>query len=103
MIEFDLAKSARNAEERGLPFELVAELEWEKARIVPDTRRDYGEERLIATAPLKGRLHVVCYCIRGETRRIISFRKANGREKRAYERAYQNERQAPRTATAADR
>ena len=28
-IEFSLTKSARNAKERGLPFELVAELDWD--------------------------------------------------------------------------
>jgi uncharacterized DUF497 family protein len=31
-IEFDPAKSAKNAKERGLPFELTAELDWRAAR-----------------------------------------------------------------------
>jgi uncharacterized DUF497 family protein len=39
-IEFDPAKSAKNEEERSLPFELVRELEWGKARISRDDRRD---------------------------------------------------------------
>jgi len=39
-IEFDPAKSARNARERGLPFELTAELEWSAARVRRDERRD---------------------------------------------------------------
>ncbi len=86
-IEFDPAKSARNAKERGLPFELTAELDWRKARVIPDRRRDYGEERFIAVAPLAARLHVVCYCVRGDARRIISFRKANKREERVYAQA----------------
>ena len=33
---------------------------------------------------MNGRLHVVCYCIRGEAFRIISFRKANRREEKFY-------------------
>ena len=86
-IEFDPEKSAKNARERGLPFELAAELEWDKAYAFADDRRDYGEERIVALAPMGGRLYVVCYLIWGEARRIISFRKANEREERAYEQA----------------
>ena len=55
--------------------------------IIPDRRRDYGEERLIAFAPMQGRLYVVCYVRRGQLRRIISFRKANKREEQVYEQA----------------
>lgn len=83
-IEFDPAKSAKNAKERGLSFELTAELDWSAAVTVEDRRRDHGETRYLAFAPLKGRLHVVCYCIRGDAFRIISFRKANSREEKFY-------------------
>jgi uncharacterized protein len=82
-IEFDPAKSARNASQRGLPFELTAELDWDAARVRPDERRDYGEERYFAPVPMSRRLYAVCYCVRGSARRIISFRKANKREERA--------------------
>jgi len=82
-IEFDPAKSATNAKQRELPFELAAELDWDAARV----RRDYGEDRFVALAPMSGRLYAVCYCIRGEARRIISVRKANRREERAYAKA----------------
>jgi uncharacterized protein len=86
-IEFDPAKSARNAKERGLSFELAAELEWSAARVRPDNRRNYGEDRFVALIPKSRRLFAVCYCVRGDARRIISFRKANKREERAYEKA----------------
>jgi uncharacterized protein len=86
-IEFDPEKSAKNARERGLPFELAAELEWHKAFRFVDGRRDYGEERITAVAPMKGRLYVVCFTRRGRVYRIISFRKANKREERAHEQA----------------
>ena len=76
-IEFDPVKSAKNAKERGLPFELAAEIEWRKAVISIDDRFMYGEERRIAFAPMRGRLYAVCYVLRGKKRRIISFRKAN--------------------------
>jgi uncharacterized DUF497 family protein len=33
---------------------------------------------------MQGRLHVVCFCIRGDVFRIISFPKANRREEKFY-------------------
>ena len=86
-IEYDPAKSAKNAKERGLPFELTAEVDWSAAYTIEDRRQDYGETRYLAFAPLNGRLHVVCYCNRGEARRIISFRRARKKEEQAYEKA----------------
>ena len=83
-IEFDPAKSSRNARERGLPFELTADLDWDAAHTIEDQRQSYGETRYLAYAPMRGRLHVVCFCIRGGAFRIISFRKANRREEKFY-------------------
>jgi hypothetical protein len=50
-----------------------------------DDRREYGETRIIATGDVGGRIIVVVYTWRGETRRIISVRKANSREKSLFE------------------
>ena len=97
-IEYDLEKSAKNARERGLPFERFADLDLETGIIKPDTRQDYGEVRYLVAAPLDGRLHVACFCIRDGIYRIISLRKANDREVRRYERA-----QEERAAESADR
>ncbi len=70
--------------ERGLPFELVADLDWDAAHTIEDQRRSYGETRYLAYAPMRGRLYVVCFCIRDDAFRIISFRKANRREEKFY-------------------
>jgi uncharacterized protein len=83
-IEFDPEKSAKNEKVRGLPFELVRELEWATARIARDVRRDYGEERFLAFVPKDRRLHFVCFCLRQGKTRVISFRKANEKEVKAY-------------------
>lgn len=56
-----------------------------RAQIIPDDRRDYGEARLWAVAPIGGRLHVLTFTMRGEAMRAISLRKANARERRRYE------------------
>ena len=80
-IAFDPEKRLRTLEERGLDFEdslfvfegLTVEVE--------DLRRDYGEPRIICYGSLFGRLVVVGYTPRGETRHVFSMRKANDREK----------------------
>jgi uncharacterized DUF497 family protein len=83
-IEFDPDKSARNAQELGLPFELVAELDRDLALTTEDGRKEYGETRFVAYAPLVGRLHVVFYTLRAGVVRMISFREANSGEERKY-------------------
>ena len=77
-IEYNLEKSLQNQAERGLGFERVKDLDWDKAFVAEDGR-EYGEERFVALASLDGRLHVVCYTWRGENLRVISFRKANSK------------------------
>ena len=79
-VTFDPEKNARNIAERGLSFERVAELEWDTAVIAEDTRRDYGEPRLLVMARLDARLHATVVTPRGEDLDVISFRRANKRE-----------------------
>lgn len=67
-ITFDPAKNARNIVERGLSFDLVADLEWDTAIAVEDTRKDYGERRLRVLGRLNGRLHIAVIPIVGMRR-----------------------------------
>jgi uncharacterized protein len=83
-ITFEPAKNARNVAERGLSFERVTELDWNTAIVTEDTRRDYGEPRLLVMAHLDGRLHAAVVTPRGEDLHVISFRKANKREVKRY-------------------
>lgn len=84
-IEFDPAKSEKNARLRGLPFQLVEEFDWETAIFWEDVRFRYAETRFIALGFIGGRLHVVCFTPVADAARVISFRKANAREVRRYE------------------
>jgi len=84
-IEFDPAKSEKNARERGLPFEMVEAFEWETAVSSEDTRFPYPEVRFTALGFIGQRLHVVCFMAISGGIRVISFRKANKREGRRYE------------------
>jgi uncharacterized protein len=50
-----------------------------------DSRRDYGETRHIAFGYVENRLIAVAFTKRKNLIRIISARKANGREKKEFE------------------
>jgi len=79
-IAYDPAKRARILAERGLDFE-DAPIVFEGVTVeVEDTRRDYGERRIICYGVLAGRIVVVGYTPRGPVRHIFSMRKANDRE-----------------------
>jgi uncharacterized protein len=84
-IEFDPVKSEKNARERGLPFDLVEQFDWENSETEFDRRFPYPEERRITFGFIGARLHVVCHTPIEGGIRVISFRKANEREKRKYE------------------
>jgi len=83
-ISYDPAKRDEALAERGLDFE-DAEQVFAGLRIEgPDTRFDYGEERIVTVGFLRERMVVVVWTARGEDRHIISMRKANGKEQRRY-------------------
>jgi len=79
-VSFDPAKRARTLAERSLDFADAAVVFADVTLEVEDTRRDYGETRIICYGLLEGRMVVVGYTPRGNTRHIFSMRKANGRE-----------------------
>ena len=80
-VSFDPAKRVRTLDERGLDFE-DAELVFAGTTIeIDDTRRNYGERRIICYGILAGRIVVVGYTPRGSARHVFSMRKANDREK----------------------
>ena len=83
-IIFDHAKDTANQSKHGLSLSDAEKLEWEDALIWQDTRRDYGESRMIALGAIGERLYCVVYVDREDVRRIISLRKANNKEKILY-------------------
>ena len=86
LIDFDPAKNAKNIRERGLSFERAAEFDFLSATYLFDDRQDYGELRQIAIGYLDGRLHFLCFVQTPDGIRVVSFRKANSREARKYDR-----------------
>lgn len=79
-LSYDPAKRERTLRERGLDFDDAAAVFDGLTVEVEDTRRDYGERRVICYGRLAGRMVVVGYTTRGPVRHIFSMRKANDRE-----------------------
>lgn len=79
-IEFDAKKREKTLIERGLDFFRAVEVFQGVTVTCEDSRQNYGEARFITVGTLDGRMVVLVWTLRGEVRRIISMRKANGRE-----------------------
>lgn len=88
LFEWDAAKSARNVRERHLPFDIAMALFDNPTLEIADRRRDYGEARVKAIGIVRETILTCIYTDRGEYRRIISLRVANGKERNAYRAAY---------------
>ena len=80
VLEFDPEKSARNAIERGLPFDRVNDIDWSSVIVFEDARTDYGELRLLLFGYIDGRLHAAVVTPRDDDLRVISLRRANRKE-----------------------
>ena len=80
-ITFDPAKRDKTLVDRGLDFADAALVFAGVTLEIEDTRKKYGEPRIICFGHLEKRLVVVGYTPRGEDRHIFSMRKANEREK----------------------
>ena len=80
LITFDPHKRAVTLSERGIDFADAEQVFAGPTVEIEDTRRDYGETRIICFGLLAGRLVVVGYVPRGAVRHIFSMRKANARE-----------------------
>jgi len=90
-FEWDATKSDANLEARGFDF-AFATLIFEGPTLErEDTREDHGERRVIAVGLAQAIPLTVVYTDRPAAgrvmRRIISARRSNGRERKAYEEA----------------
>jgi uncharacterized protein len=79
-VTFDPAKQEKTLTERGLDFADALTVFEGTTIEVEDTRKDYGERRIVSFGLLAGRMVVVGYTPRGAVRHVFSMRKANDRE-----------------------
>ena len=87
-VTFDQAKDAANLAKHGVSLTEAAGFEWGSAVVWPDTRREYGEARMVALGYIGLRIMALVFVDRPPEkpteRRIISLRKANSREVKRY-------------------
>jgi uncharacterized DUF497 family protein len=87
-VTFDPAKDAVNKAKHGVSLAVAEAFEWGSAEVWPDTRRNYGEARMVALGYIGLRIMSMVFVDRPPEqpteRRIISLRKANQREVKRY-------------------
>ena len=83
-FEWDEAKRAANLAKHGLDFADASQFDWLSAVMSPDLRFAYGEERFIALGTLAGEVVAIAFTLRGDIRRIVSFRPASRKERGRY-------------------
>lgn len=71
-------------EKHGVSLADADGFEWETAVVREDARKQYAEPRFEAKGYIGDRLHVMVFCLRVQTLRVISLRKANPREVKSY-------------------
>ena len=84
MWDWDEAKRLANRAGHDVDFAQIDGFDWGTCTHASDDRMDYGEPRVVSAGFIDGRLHLVVWTARGDARRIISLRKANDREEKAY-------------------
>jgi uncharacterized DUF497 family protein len=83
-FEWDEEKNKKNISRRGIDFQWAVGIFEEPTLERPDTRRDYGEARIIATGVVDAVTLTVVYTWRGNRRRIIAAWKAHDSERQKY-------------------
>lgn len=91
-FDWDINKNKLNIIKHSADFNDAIELFQRELVVIPDRRLDYQESRFIGYGYIKNRLMNVVYTERSPNIiRIISFRKANNREKKLYEQIITNQ------------
>jgi hypothetical protein len=84
-FEWDDAKAAANEAKHGISFDDAISAFRDPQVVLVDATRDAdGETRMKVIGRIEGKLFVVVFTERGQVRRIISARRANGKEERIY-------------------
>lgn len=84
-FEWDENKNQTNLEKHGVDFKQAKGVFYDKDRIeIPDTRKDYGENRIKIIGKAMDLILSVIYTMRGAVIRIISARAASRKERQVY-------------------
>lgn len=84
-FEWDEKKNKLNIRTHGIDF-CDAHLIFDNPMLIKiDTRKDYGEERLVGLGVLYDIVIVIVFTKRGNAVRVISIRRANRNERKIYQ------------------
>ncbi len=83
-FEWDEVKRLVNLAKHGFDFADAAKIDWTAATFVPDLRVDYGEDRFRVFVRIEGELYSLAIVFRDSIIRVLSFRRANRKERRIY-------------------
>lgn len=83
-FEWDSTKNERNIEKHGIDFDDAIALFEGDYFEDDDNRKDYGERRVRVVGMIDDLLIFLVYTPRGDTRRIISARRANEQDRKRY-------------------
>lgn len=81
-ITFDPVKDALNIEKHGISLARVRDMAIYTIR--PDRRFEYGEERFRGWGVIDGNAYCVAFTLRDDAMRVISLRRAHGKEIKRY-------------------
>jgi len=84
VFAWDENKNESNRIRHELSFEAIRDFDWNDPVVVDRSRHADGEKRYAAIGMLRGKLHIVIFTYRGDDIRIISLRRSNSKEERAY-------------------
>ena len=87
-FEWDTAKAKSNLHKHGVGFRDASSIFDEPILSWPDTRRDYGEDRVVALGVAAGQVLKVIFTRRGQRVRIISAWRASSDEAATYRTFY---------------
>jgi uncharacterized DUF497 family protein len=84
-FEWDQTKNYHNIAKHGIDFEDAKHIFEQPILVRRDDRRNYGEERFIATGAMKDVVVIMTFTLREQRMRIISARKGNKHERQIYQ------------------
>jgi uncharacterized DUF497 family protein len=87
-FEWDEQKRLANIEKHGIDFLEAKEIWQDDVLQAPSPQAGHRERRFIAYGLLSGRVIAVVFTWRGNTRRLISARRARDYERKAYQKAF---------------
>ena len=84
-LEWNENKNEANIQRHGIDFQDAETIFCHPLLIREDSRKDYGEKRLVGLGLLHGVVVIIVFTKRNDAIRVISIRRANRNERKIYQ------------------